>query len=58
MNDAGVQFGPDRLQAALADGHGVPLDASIDAAIDALRAWRGGNPFTDDVSMLAVEHTG
>ena len=57
VNFAGEQFGADRLRAALAEGRDTPLEPSIDAAVAALRCWRGGHPFTDDVTMLAVERS-
>ena len=51
----GVQFGLNRLTEALTAHRRLPLDASLDAVLDDLAAWRGDEGFTDDVSVLAVE---
>ncbi len=58
FNGEQVQFGRDRLHAVLDDAAAEPLDRSTAAVVDALTAWRGDDRFTDDVTILAVEHVG
>jgi sigma-B regulation protein RsbU (phosphoserine phosphatase) len=45
-------FGEDRLAEMLA------ADVSLDAIVDALRLWRDGRPYDDDLSMLRVSRAG
>ena len=54
----GEEFGRDRFEAALVAARGLPLDASIDAVLDAVRAWSGRERLLDDVAVLAVEREG
>jgi PAS domain S-box-containing protein len=49
------EFGRDRLAGALADSRSEDLERSLDGLLDQLKAWSGGAPFADDVSILGVE---
>ena len=51
---AGELFGPDRLAAALGGAKGRSPRELVDAVEAAVRAWAGGSPLRDDVSVLAV----
>lgn len=49
-------FGTARLSDALRAAAGLPLNASVDALIDAATAWAGGEAaFDDDVCVLGLE---
>jgi sigma-B regulation protein RsbU (phosphoserine phosphatase) len=45
----------ERLRACVEAGAAEPLEASVAAIESALRAWRGGDAFADDVTLLAIE---
>jgi sigma-B regulation protein RsbU (phosphoserine phosphatase) len=49
------EFGRERLAATLGQSRSEDLERSLDALLDRLKAWNGGAPFTDDVSILGVE---
>jgi len=51
----GEEFGRERLAAALGRSRSEDLEGSLDGLLDGLKAWSGGAPFTDDVSILGVE---
>jgi sigma-B regulation protein RsbU (phosphoserine phosphatase) len=55
VNPSGEMFGQERLQAAIAAQRSESLEASLDALTRGLAAWRGGDHFTDDLSIVAVE---
>jgi sigma-B regulation protein RsbU (phosphoserine phosphatase) len=48
-------FGRKRLHAQLRAAHGLPLQDSVDALVEAVLAWRGGDELSDDVTILAIE---
>lgn len=54
-NEAGEEFGSDRLLTVLADTRSSPIAQSLDTLIGQLEAWRAGKPADDDVSVLVVE---
>ena len=49
------QFGQGRLQQILQQHRDEPLAVAGDHVHEALRAWRGGQPFEDDITFLALE---
>ncbi|MBI4719697.1 MAG: SpoIIE family protein phosphatase [Chitinivibrionia bacterium] len=54
-NASGEMFGQDRLQALIAGQRSVSLQASLDALVGSLVAWRGSGRFEDDISVVAIE---
>lgn len=54
-NEAGDEFGTDRLLNVLAETRSLPIAESVDALTQRLEAWQAGKPADDDVSILAVE---
>ena len=52
------EFGKDRFVDLLRRSADLPLQASIDAVVDRLRAWAGRDGFTDDVSLMGVAWKG
>ncbi len=54
-NDAGEEFGEERLAASFTDANGDRLAGALSQALSAARKWSGGRPFDDDISMLAAE---
>ncbi len=55
MNGADALYGPDRLMSGLERGRDVPLERSVAALLDDVRAWCGPAGLRDDLSLLAVE---
>ena len=55
MNPDAVEFGRERLGAALHELRGVSLNESLDALVQRIIAWRGDDRFGDDLSILAFE---
>lgn len=55
MNAEREPFRVGRLERWLDSSRGLPLEAAVSALERDLRAWRGGDEFTDDVSFLALE---
>ena len=54
-NDAsGALFGEQRLHACFADGAGPTAAESVDRVARAVRAFAGGAPLSDDITILAV----
>lgn len=51
----GEQFGEQRLMGHLKTANGATLRRMLDDLASAMRAWRGGSEFDDDVSLLAIE---
>ncbi len=49
---AGEEFGECRLQAALADHEGAPLETMVEAVLGALGAWTLETPRHDDVTLV------
>jgi sigma-B regulation protein RsbU (phosphoserine phosphatase) len=49
------EFGQERIATALAKSRSEDLERSLDGLLDVLKRWNRGAPFTDDVSILAVE---
>jgi sigma-B regulation protein RsbU (phosphoserine phosphatase) len=54
-NGSSEQFGRDRLAESLTRSAGKSLSESLETVIADLGVWHGGDAFTDDVSLLAVE---
>ncbi len=54
-NASGVEFGEERLRAAVIQRQELPLEASLDALIGDLTAWNGSSHFGDDLSIAALE---
>jgi sigma-B regulation protein RsbU (phosphoserine phosphatase) len=52
---AGEAFGPERLRSLLEAEGSAPLPRSCEGVHAALRQWRGGPGFEDDVTLLALE---
>jgi len=52
---AGQAFGPGRLCALMEDRSAAPLAQACEGVHAALRDWRGGPGFEDDVTLLALE---
>lgn len=53
-NAAEDEYGEERLQAVLARAKGAPAAAVRDAVLDDLRAFVGGAPASDDVTLMLV----
>ena len=51
-NEAGQEFGRDRLAAAFATARGVALDAALGTITAAATDFAGGQPFADDVCLV------
>jgi phosphoserine phosphatase RsbU/P len=58
MNLRKELFGEQRLMDSLRETRDLPLQASVDALVARIEAWREGGAVSDDVSVLAVELTG
>jgi len=54
-NSSGEPFGQERLLATIAGQRAASLEASLEALIQSLVAWRGNDRFADDLSIVAVE---
>jgi sigma-B regulation protein RsbU (phosphoserine phosphatase) len=54
----GQPFGEERLARFLADRRREPLQAACDALLAELRAFAGGRPARDDVTLLALDFLG
>ena len=55
---SGEEFGPERLQAALAERDGLPTPALLDGLLDAVRQFGAGateQGFADDLCLVAVD---
>ncbi|MBN2430107.1 MAG: SpoIIE family protein phosphatase [Acidobacteria bacterium] len=57
-NENDEDFGTERLLATAAQHRQASLQPWLDAIVAAVRAWSGGHPLQDDVSLLALEITG
>jgi sigma-B regulation protein RsbU (phosphoserine phosphatase) len=51
----GEEFGQERVSGALARTRGLPLNESLGALVEALRAWVAPHPCRDDLSIVAIE---
>ena len=56
--DPGRRANPDRLREVIQTAALLPLEALLDAILDAVRGATGGRRLADDVTMLALEVTG
>ncbi len=54
FNPANEAFGRQRLQAALRDGRGQPLDRLVEGSVAAVRGFAGEAAQSDDITCLAV----
>ena len=54
----GGEFGAERVAAALERSRGASAEAVVDAVLSDLAAFRGGGPFHDDVTVMAVRRVG
>jgi sigma-B regulation protein RsbU (phosphoserine phosphatase) len=57
-NPADQELGFDRLEAALAATRDLALGAAVDALMSLVRAFCGGRPVMDDVTLVLVEREG
>jgi phosphoserine phosphatase RsbU/P len=57
MNEAGAEFGADRLCEVVQGHRQLSARAIVDAIYDAVTAFRGGEPQTDDMTAVAVKIT-
>jgi len=57
MNDAGVEFGSQRVCDIVREHRTQPARAIVDAIFDAVTAHRGGLPAADDMTAVAVKIT-
>jgi len=51
---SGAEYGIERLARQAAGNHRLPPQALVDALVEDLRAFRGGAPTDDDVSIMAM----
>jgi sigma-B regulation protein RsbU (phosphoserine phosphatase) len=58
QNEAGVEYGTERLTKCLRERHGVAPGELIERCGADMRAFRSGGPRTDDITILAVNRTG
>jgi len=56
--DPGRRANPDRLREVIQTAALLPLEALLDAILDAVRGATGGRRLADDVTLLALEVTG
>jgi sigma-B regulation protein RsbU (phosphoserine phosphatase) len=49
------QFRIERLEQCVGGQAGAPIEDAVSALEAALRSWRGGDEFADDVTILALE---
>lgn len=54
VNAQDEEFGNERLLAAIADGHALGLQETVESLVHKVVAWRGEEHLRDDVSILAV----
>jgi len=54
-NEAGEEFGSERLAAALRESRAAPLEEAIRVATARALEWSGSDSFRDDVSIVAFE---
>jgi sigma-B regulation protein RsbU (phosphoserine phosphatase) len=54
-NDAGEQFGRERLKHFLAAAAGLPPDRILQTIVDEISRFRGGAPQHDDITLVAVK---
>ncbi|HEY0556699.1 MAG TPA: PP2C family protein-serine/threonine phosphatase, partial [Thermoanaerobaculia bacterium] len=57
-NPADQELGLDRLEVALAETRGLALGPAVDALMELVRAFCGGRPVMDDVTLVLVEREG
>jgi len=55
MNKEGEEYGEERFAEEFAKAVDQPLKKSLQSLIFAARKWCGGEPFDDDVSLMAIE---
>ena len=58
MNPAGEEFGEVRLEAVLTRTAGMPVQDVLTAVTDAVRAFAGDAPQSDDITCLVVRYLG
>jgi sigma-B regulation protein RsbU (phosphoserine phosphatase) len=58
LNENEEEFGEQRLQQTAQAALEQSLDHSLDLMIQKVALWRGGRPFVDDLSILAIEIPG
>ena len=54
-NAAGARFTETRLMDQVKAGRQLPLTGMVESLRQQVLTWRGSNPFSDDVSLLALE---
>ena len=57
-NPADQELGLDRLEAALAGTRDLEIGDAVDALMELVRAFCGGRPVMDDVTLVLVEREG
>lgn len=57
-NDAGEQFGLERLCASLAAHCSAPVDAILDAVYAEIRSFAPGKELEDDITLLCIKYIG
>jgi len=57
-NPADQELGLDRLETALAETREMALGDALDALMELVRAFCGGRPVMDDVTLVLVEREG
>jgi len=58
QNEAGEEFGEERLAAIIRDARFEPADVTVSRVFDALDAFAGTAPQFDDITMLVVRRLG
>jgi sigma-B regulation protein RsbU (phosphoserine phosphatase) len=53
-NEAGVEFGEERLRGLIADSASESLSESVKTVMDTIHRWRGEQGLDDDLSLMAV----
>ena len=53
-NDAQEMFGEDRLRGAILEGRTLPAPAIVSAILDAVQAFSGTAPQSDDITLMVV----
>ena len=58
QNPRGAYYGMNRFAALLDSKRGAPISVLVGAVIDELRAFSGGRPFSDDITLLGMTYQG
>lgn len=55
VDGGGREYGKDRLEGLLHQHHGVAPKSLIEICLRELNIFRAGNPFTDDLTLMAIQ---